>query len=64
MLTLARVLQPALMCGFQELTADLQDLLTQTLEHIKDQEAHILSLKLTGLTLEGHSQVGAVQAFP
>uniref|UniRef100_A0A3Q3GAB8 N-alpha-acetyltransferase 25, NatB auxiliary subunit n=1 Tax=Kryptolebias marmoratus TaxID=37003 RepID=A0A3Q3GAB8_KRYMA len=52
----ANAVLPALMCGFQELTGCLQDLLTQTLEHIKVQEAGMVALKLTSLTLEGHTQ--------
>uniref|UniRef100_A0A1A8PNE6 N-alpha-acetyltransferase 25, NatB auxiliary subunit n=1 Tax=Nothobranchius rachovii TaxID=451742 RepID=A0A1A8PNE6_9TELE len=47
---------PAVVCGFQELTGSLQDLLTQALEHIKGQEVGITALKLTSLTLEGCTQ--------
>lgn len=46
-----------MVCGFQELTGSLQDLLTQTLEYIKGQETSITALKLAGLSLEGHTQV-------
>lgn len=53
------VLQPLVVCGFQELTGNLQDLLTQTVEHIRGQESGITALKLASLTLEGCSRVGA-----
>lgn len=51
------VLQPAVVCGFQELTGSLQDLLTQALEYIKEQEIGITALKLAGLSLEGPTEV-------
>uniref|UniRef100_A0A669AZL1 N-alpha-acetyltransferase 25, NatB auxiliary subunit n=1 Tax=Oreochromis niloticus TaxID=8128 RepID=A0A669AZL1_ORENI len=44
---------PVVMCGFQELTGNLQDLLTQAMEHIKGQETAMTALKLATLTLEG-----------
>uniref|UniRef100_A0A3Q1B4A5 N-alpha-acetyltransferase 25, NatB auxiliary subunit n=1 Tax=Amphiprion ocellaris TaxID=80972 RepID=A0A3Q1B4A5_AMPOC len=44
---------PVVVCGFQELTGSLQDLLNQALEHIKGQEIGMTALKLAGLTLEG-----------
>uniref|UniRef100_A0A673CTL4 N-alpha-acetyltransferase 25, NatB auxiliary subunit n=1 Tax=Sphaeramia orbicularis TaxID=375764 RepID=A0A673CTL4_9TELE len=47
---------PEVVCGFQELTGSLQDLLTQALEHIKGQEMSITALKLASLTLEGYTQ--------
>lgn len=47
------------MCGFQELTGNLQDLLTQAMEHIMGQETAMTSLKLSTLTLEGYTQVSA-----
>nr|XP_040053276.1 N-alpha-acetyltransferase 25, NatB auxiliary subunit [Gasterosteus aculeatus aculeatus] len=47
---------PAVVCGFQELTGGLQDLLTQALEFIKGQETGITAIKLAGLSLEGHTQ--------
>lgn len=47
---------PAVVCGFQELTGSLQDLLTQALEHIKGQESGITALKLASLTLEEYPQ--------
>ncbi|XP_068562515.1 N-alpha-acetyltransferase 25, NatB auxiliary subunit isoform X1 [Cebidichthys violaceus] len=47
---------PAVVCGFQELTGSLQDLLTQALEYIKGQEIGITALKLAGLSLEGQTQ--------
>ncbi|XP_006804753.1 N-alpha-acetyltransferase 25, NatB auxiliary subunit [Neolamprologus brichardi] len=47
---------PVVMCGFQELTGNLQDLLTQAMEHIKGQETAMTSLKLSTLTLEGYTQ--------
>lgn len=53
----AALLQPPVLCGFQELTASLQDLLAQTLEHIKAQEVAVTTLKLANLTLEGNTQV-------
>ncbi|XP_034402615.1 N-alpha-acetyltransferase 25, NatB auxiliary subunit isoform X2 [Cyclopterus lumpus] len=47
---------PAVVCGFQELTGSLQDLLTQALEYIKGQETGITALQLAGLSLEGNTQ--------
>ncbi|CAL1567986.1 unnamed protein product [Knipowitschia caucasica] len=47
---------PAVVCGFQELTGSLLDLLTQASEHVKEQELNITSLKLSSLTLDGYSQ--------
>ncbi|KAF0046069.1 hypothetical protein F2P81_002598 [Scophthalmus maximus] len=47
---------PVVVCGFQELTGSLQDLLTQALEHIKGQETGMTALKLASLTLEGPTQ--------
>uniref|UniRef100_A0A671UH60 N-alpha-acetyltransferase 25, NatB auxiliary subunit n=1 Tax=Sparus aurata TaxID=8175 RepID=A0A671UH60_SPAAU len=44
---------PAVVCGFQELTGSLQDLLTQALEHIKGQETGLTALKLASLSLDG-----------
>uniref|UniRef100_A0AAQ5YX19 N-alpha-acetyltransferase 25, NatB auxiliary subunit n=1 Tax=Amphiprion ocellaris TaxID=80972 RepID=A0AAQ5YX19_AMPOC len=41
---------PVVVCGFQELTGSLQDLLNQALEHIKGQEIGMTALKLAGLT--------------
>lgn len=52
-----RLLQPVVVCGFQEMTGNLQDLITQALEHIKGQETGITALKLACLSLEGYSQV-------
>uniref|UniRef100_A0A671UI53 N-alpha-acetyltransferase 25, NatB auxiliary subunit n=1 Tax=Sparus aurata TaxID=8175 RepID=A0A671UI53_SPAAU len=46
---------PAVVCGFQELTGSLQDLLTQALEHIKGQETGLTALKLASLSLDGSS---------
>uniref|UniRef100_A0A8C4GP80 N-alpha-acetyltransferase 25, NatB auxiliary subunit n=1 Tax=Dicentrarchus labrax TaxID=13489 RepID=A0A8C4GP80_DICLA len=40
---------PAVVCGFQELTGGLQDLLTQALDHIKGQETGVTALKLASL---------------
>lgn len=54
---LSPLLQPVVMCGFQELTGSLQDLLTQATEHIKGQETVMTALKLASLTLEGFPQV-------
>lgn len=51
------VLQPLVVCQFQELTGNLQDLLTQALEHIREKESGITAQKLANLTLEGCSQV-------
>uniref|UniRef100_A0A8C9ZBL7 N-alpha-acetyltransferase 25, NatB auxiliary subunit n=1 Tax=Sander lucioperca TaxID=283035 RepID=A0A8C9ZBL7_SANLU len=48
---------PAVVCGFQELTGSLQDLLTQALDYIKGQETGVTALKLAGLSLEGHTEV-------
>ncbi|KAM6986432.1 N-alpha-acetyltransferase 25, NatB auxiliary subunit [Aplochiton taeniatus] len=48
---------PVVVCGFQELTGSLQDLLTQAQEHIKGQENSIQALKMAGLSLDGPSQV-------
>lgn len=47
---------PLVVCQFQELTGNLQDLLTQALEHIREKESVITSQKLANLTLEGCSQ--------
>ncbi|XP_047426326.1 N-alpha-acetyltransferase 25, NatB auxiliary subunit [Mugil cephalus] len=47
---------PVVVCGFQELTGSLQDLLSQTLEHIRGQESNVTALKLAALTLEGHTE--------
>lgn len=44
-------------CGFQELTGSLQDVITQALEHIKGQETGITALKLASLSLEGYPEV-------
>uniref|UniRef100_A0AAX7UVC8 N-alpha-acetyltransferase 25, NatB auxiliary subunit n=1 Tax=Astatotilapia calliptera TaxID=8154 RepID=A0AAX7UVC8_ASTCA len=54
---------PVVMCGFQELTGNLQDLLTQAMEHIKGQETAMTSLKLSTLTLEGYTQVSEEVSF-
>uniref|UniRef100_A0A672IWE5 N(alpha)-acetyltransferase 25, NatB auxiliary subunit n=1 Tax=Salarias fasciatus TaxID=181472 RepID=A0A672IWE5_SALFA len=53
---------PVVVCGFQELTSSLQDLLSEALEHIKGQETTVTALKLAALTLEGHTQVGVEEA--
>ena len=50
-------MQPVVVCGFQELTGSLQDLLLQALEHIKGQEVNLTALKMAGLNLEGSTQV-------
>ncbi|CAN9504593.1 unnamed protein product [Ophioblennius macclurei] len=47
---------PLVVVGFQELTASLQDLLSEALEHIKVQETAVTALKLSALTLEGRTQ--------
>ncbi|XP_033845022.1 LOW QUALITY PROTEIN: N-alpha-acetyltransferase 25, NatB auxiliary subunit [Periophthalmus magnuspinnatus] len=47
---------PAVVCGFQELTGSLLDLLTQASEHVRGQELNITSFKLASLNLEGYSQ--------
>ncbi|XP_055009601.1 N-alpha-acetyltransferase 25, NatB auxiliary subunit isoform X2 [Boleophthalmus pectinirostris] len=47
---------PAVVCGFQELTGSLLDLLTQATEHVRGQELNITSFKLASLNLEGYSQ--------
>ncbi|XP_061783480.1 N-alpha-acetyltransferase 25, NatB auxiliary subunit [Nerophis lumbriciformis] len=52
----ASTTQPAVMCGFQELTASLQDLLAQALEHIRGQEVIITAIQLSTLTLEGSTE--------
>uniref|UniRef100_A0A665UD52 N-alpha-acetyltransferase 25, NatB auxiliary subunit n=1 Tax=Echeneis naucrates TaxID=173247 RepID=A0A665UD52_ECHNA len=54
---------PLVVCGFQELTGSLQDLLTQALEHIKGQETGMTALKLASLTLEGHTEVSEEASF-
>ncbi|KAJ0012870.1 hypothetical protein NQD34_017204 [Periophthalmus magnuspinnatus] len=46
---------PAVVCGFQELTGSLLDLLTQASEHVRGQELNITSFKLASLNLEGYS---------
>uniref|UniRef100_H3D7N0 N-alpha-acetyltransferase 25, NatB auxiliary subunit n=1 Tax=Tetraodon nigroviridis TaxID=99883 RepID=H3D7N0_TETNG len=45
---------PLVICGFQELTGSLQDLISQALVHIKGQETGITALKLASLQLEEH----------
>ncbi|XP_003965396.1 N-alpha-acetyltransferase 25, NatB auxiliary subunit isoform X2 [Takifugu rubripes] len=45
---------PLVICGFQELTGNLQDLISQALLHIKGQETGMMALKLSSLHLEGH----------
>uniref|UniRef100_A0A667YIR6 N-alpha-acetyltransferase 25, NatB auxiliary subunit n=1 Tax=Myripristis murdjan TaxID=586833 RepID=A0A667YIR6_9TELE len=50
---------PAVVCGFQEFTGSLQELLAQALEHIKGQETGMTALKLASFTLEGHTQEGS-----
>uniref|UniRef100_A0A3B3YRW3 N(alpha)-acetyltransferase 25, NatB auxiliary subunit n=1 Tax=Poecilia mexicana TaxID=48701 RepID=A0A3B3YRW3_9TELE len=52
----ANTAMPLVVCGFQELTGNLQDLLTQAVEHIRGQESGITALKLASLTLEGCSR--------
>ncbi|XP_077398657.1 N-alpha-acetyltransferase 25, NatB auxiliary subunit [Vanacampus margaritifer] len=52
----ASAAQPAVVCGFQELTASLQDVLAQALEHIKGQEVAIMALKMADLSLEGSTE--------
>ncbi|XP_019711940.1 N-alpha-acetyltransferase 25, NatB auxiliary subunit [Hippocampus comes] len=52
----ASIAQPMVVCGFQELTASLQDVLAQALEHIKEQEVGIAALKLADLSLEGSTE--------
>ncbi|XP_054613553.1 N-alpha-acetyltransferase 25, NatB auxiliary subunit isoform X2 [Dunckerocampus dactyliophorus] len=52
----ASTVQPPVMCGFQELTASLQDLLAQALEHIKGQEVVLTAIKMSTLSLEGSTQ--------
>ncbi|KAM9338182.1 N-alpha-acetyltransferase 25, NatB auxiliary subunit [Symphorus nematophorus] len=52
----ANTAMPAVVCGFQELTGSLQDLLTQALEHIKGQETSLTALKLASLSLEGYPE--------
>ncbi|XP_060916961.1 N-alpha-acetyltransferase 25, NatB auxiliary subunit [Labrus mixtus] len=47
---------PVVVCGFQELTGSLQDLLTQSVEFIKEQETSITALKLASLSLEEFPQ--------
>ena len=46
-----------MVCGFQELTGSLQDLLAQALEHIKGQETGLTALKLASLSLDGCPEV-------
>ncbi|XP_038129023.1 N-alpha-acetyltransferase 25, NatB auxiliary subunit [Cyprinodon tularosa] len=48
--------QPLVVCGFQELSGSLQELLNQAVEHIRGQESGITAQKLASLTLEGLSQ--------
>ncbi|XP_068609025.1 N-alpha-acetyltransferase 25, NatB auxiliary subunit [Brachionichthys hirsutus] len=47
---------PVVVCGFQELTGGLQDLLAQAVEHIKGQEISITALKLGDLSLEEYPE--------
>ena len=58
------LLQPLVVCGFQELSGSLQDLLAEALEHIKGQETGITALKLASLTLEGYKQVSEQMWVP
>ena len=51
------MLQPAVVCGFQELTGSVQELITQALDYIKNQETEITAIKLSGLSLEGPTEV-------
>lgn len=46
-----------MICGFQELTGSLQDLISQALVHIKGQETGITAIKLASLQLEGQPTV-------
>ncbi|KAM8854127.1 N-alpha-acetyltransferase 25, NatB auxiliary subunit [Synchiropus picturatus] len=48
--------QPLVLCGFQDLTSSLQELLTESLQQVRGQESHITSLKLSTLTLDGRTQ--------
>ncbi|XP_037122001.1 N-alpha-acetyltransferase 25, NatB auxiliary subunit [Syngnathus acus] len=52
----ASTAQPAVVCGFQELTASLQDVLARALEHVKGQEVGMAALKLADLSLEGSTE--------
>lgn len=58
-------LQPVVLSGFHEFTSSLQSLLSQALEHIKDQESSLTALKLESLSLEGINQteVGAMSSI-
>ncbi|KAK1883838.1 N-alpha-acetyltransferase 25 NatB auxiliary subunit [Dissostichus eleginoides] len=47
---------PAVVCGFQELTGSVQELITQALDYIKNQETEITAIKLSGLSLEGPTE--------
>lgn len=53
-------LQPVVVCGFQELTGSLQDVISQALDHIKGQETGMVALKLSSLTIDGHTEVRAL----
>ncbi|XP_036383509.1 N-alpha-acetyltransferase 25, NatB auxiliary subunit-like [Megalops cyprinoides] len=43
---------PVVFSGYQEYTASLQTLLTEALDHIKEQEATLTALKMSGLSLQ------------
>ncbi|XP_008323859.1 N-alpha-acetyltransferase 25, NatB auxiliary subunit [Cynoglossus semilaevis] len=47
---------PVVVCGFQELTGSLQDVISQALDHIKGQETGMVALKLSSLTIDGHTE--------
>ncbi|KAF5906862.1 N-alpha-acetyltransferase 25, NatB auxiliary subunit, partial [Clarias magur] len=47
---------PVVLSGFQEFTSSLQNILSQALDQIKDQECSLTALKLESLSLEGFTQ--------
>ncbi|KAF4082175.1 hypothetical protein AMELA_G00148540 [Ameiurus melas] len=54
---------PAVLSGFQEFTSSLQNILSQALDHIKDQESRLTALKLESLSLEGITQTEEESTF-
>ena len=50
------------MCGHQELTGSLQELLSQAVELLKGQEITVTAVQLATLTLDGDSEVPALSS--
>ncbi|XP_062870157.1 N-alpha-acetyltransferase 25, NatB auxiliary subunit [Trichomycterus rosablanca] len=54
---------PVVISSFQEFTSSLQNLLSQSQDHIKDQESRLTALKLENLSLEGVIQTKEEESF-